>query len=193
VFLLAAMLIVPMWASRFAGIVSAQHAKMTGQPASSQQHANMTMTTASGQRMKHGDRKHMHVKNWALEPTGISGVFPLDPNTIPKFRNDLIRMPVFVPVGTKREPSTGRNLPLYEVTESAFQIPLLPPGFPTTLCYVYGGKVNLAGPGQPQNIVTAFSMPGPTFETQRDRRIFVHYINNLDGPHQFPVDPTIMA
>jgi hypothetical protein len=180
-FLLAAALTFPIWTSRFAKRVSAQHAKMA-------------MAATQGQQQTiHHDRKHMHMKNWALEPTGIPGVLPLDPNTIPKFRNQLIRLPTFVPVGTQREPSTGRNLPLYEVTEETVQIPLLPPGFPTTKSYAYGGKVNLAAPGQPANIQTAFSVPGPTFEAVRNQRIFVHYINDLDGDHMFPVDPTIMA
>jgi len=174
-----AALTAPAWTPWFAASVSAQHAKMA-------------MVSASGQKAHH-DRRHMHMKNWALEPTGIDGVFPLDPNSIPKFKNQLIRMPTFVPIGTKREPSTGRNLPLYEVTERAVQIPLLPSGFPTTKCYAYGGRVNLAAPGQQPNIVTAFSVPGPTFEATRNQRFFVHYINDIDGAHIFPVDPTIMA
>lgn len=172
--LFAATLILAMWISRFPKSVSAQM-------------PNMPM--AQGQQ----GRRHMHMKNWALEPTGIPGVFPLDPNTIPKFKNQLIRMPTFVPVGTKVEPSTGRILPLYEVTEETVQIPLLPPGFPTTKSYAYGGRVNLNAPGEPANIVTAFSVPGPTFEAVRNQRIFVHYINDLDGDHQLPVDPTIMG
>src|SRR5499427_6648980 len=179
VLILSAMLTVPLWTSRFSATVSAQQGKMG--------------MSAQGQQAKHRNSKHMHVKNWMLEPTGATGVLPLDPNTIPKFKNQLIRMPTFVPIGTKREPSTGRNLPLYEVTEETVQIPLLPQGFPTTKSYAYGGKVNLAGPGEQPNIATAFSVPGPTFEAVRNQRIFVHYINDLHGPHMFPVDPTIMA
>ncbi|HMG33215.1 MAG TPA: multicopper oxidase [Blastocatellia bacterium] len=175
VFFLSATIALP-WTVRFT--VAAQQGKM--------------MMSHSHQ-SNHRNSKHMHMKNWALEPTGIAGVTPLDPTTIPKFKNQLIRLPTFVPIGTKREPSTGRNLPLYEVIEQTVQIPLLPPGFPTTKSYAYGGKVNIAGPGQQQNIVTAFSVPGPTFEAVRNQRIFVHYINDLDGPHMFPVDPTIMA
>src|SRR5690349_19716719 len=115
VLFLCATLTLP-WTARFGTTVSAQHEKMA-------------MTSSSHQ--QHKGRKHMHMKNWALEPTGVAGVFPLDPNAIPKFRNQLIRMPTHVPIGTKREPSTGRNLPLYEVTQAQVQIPLLPPGFPT--------------------------------------------------------------
>lgn len=141
----------------------------------------------------HRDTPHMHVKNWMLQPTGIPGVQPLDPNTVPKFVNQLSRPPVFVPVGTKFDRSIGRDVPLYEVTENTVFQQILPPGFPKTKIYGYGGKVNTAKPGEPQQIDTVFSTPGPTFEARSNRRIFVHYINNLDGPHMFPVDPTIMA
>jgi spore coat protein A len=180
-FLCAAALTLPMWTSRFAKSVSAQH-------------ANMAKTTQSETQMSHRNRRHMHMKNWALEPTGVAGVFPLDPTTIPQFVNQLTKPPVHVPVGTRREPSTGRNLPLYEVTEKAIQAQLLPPGFPTTKVYAYGGVVNFSERGDPnQEVRTAFTMPGPTFEAVRNQRFFVHYRNQLDGALIFPNDPTIMA
>src|SRR6267142_4224770 len=107
-FMFAAALTLPMWISRFAKSVSAQH-------------GNMAMAPQSQQHTQHRDRRHMHMKNWALEPTGIPGVFSLDPTTIPKFVNELTKPPVHVPIGTRREPGTGNNLPLYEVTEKAIQ------------------------------------------------------------------------
>src|SRR5262249_1872838 len=118
--LFAAALTSPMWLSRSTTVISAPS-----------QH-------------QHRDSRHMHVKNWALEPTGIPGVFPLDPTTIPKFVNQLTKPPVHVPVGTRREPSTGRNLPLYVITAKAIQAQMLPPGFPTTKAYAYGGPVNFS-------------------------------------------------
>ncbi len=167
--LFAAALTSPMWLSRSTTVISAQS-----------QH-------------KHPGSRHMHMKNWALEPTGIPGVFPLDPRTIPKWVNQLTKPPVHVPVGTRREPSTGRNLPLYEVTEKTIQAQMLPPGFPTTKAYAYGGQVNFSESGQFPNIQTAFTAPGPTIEAVRNQRIFVHYRNELDGDLIFPVDPTIMG
>ena len=116
------------------------------------------------------DTPHMHVKNWMLQPTGIPGVQPLDPNTVPKFVNQLSRPPVFVPVGTKFDRSIGRDIPLYEVTENTVFQQILPPGFPKTKIYGYGGQVNTAKPGEPQKIDTVFSTPGPTFEATSNRR-----------------------
>lgn len=176
--LFAAALTLPMWTSRFAKKVSAQHA---GMPAA----------TTSQQQTKPMDRRHMHVKDWALEPTGIAGVFSLNPNTIPKFKQQLDKPPVHVPIGTKREPSTGKFLPLYEVTQVAGFGQVLPAGYPLTKVYGYGGLVNFAEAGQPPNIQTAFTTPGPTFEAVRNQRFFVHYVNQIDGDLILPVDPTI--
>ncbi len=135
----------------------------------------------------------MHVKNWMLQPTGSASVLPLDPSTVPKFVNQLTKLPVFVPVGTKFDTSLGRFVPLYDVTERAVYQQILPPGFPRTKVYAYGGLVNTAEAGQMPNLRIAFSTPGPTFEARSNHRIFVHYRNELEGPHMFPVDPTIMA
>ena len=50
-----------------------------------------TTVSAHTQHMTHRDRKHMHMKNWALEPTGINGVNPLDPASIPKYVTQLTK------------------------------------------------------------------------------------------------------
>src|SRR5712692_4776323 len=147
--------------------------------------ATSSVQTAPIVHHQHRDTPHMHVKNWMLQPTGISGVQPLDPNTVPKFVNQLSRPPVFVPTGSKFDPSTGRDIPLYEVVENTVFQQILPPGFPKTKIYGYGGRVNTAKPGEPQKIETVFLTPGPTFEARSNRRIFVHYVNNLSGPHMF--------
>jgi len=141
----------------------------------------------------HKDRPHMHVKNWMKQPNGLPGVPPLNPSTVPKFANQLTRPPVFVSTETKFDPTIGQRVPLYEVTENIIFQQILPLGFPKTKVYAYGGKVNTALPGRPNHLQTVFSTPGPTFEATANRRIFVHYVNNLGEPHMFPIDPTIMA
>ncbi|HZD94627.1 MAG TPA: hypothetical protein VE133_10265, partial [Candidatus Sulfotelmatobacter sp.] len=137
----------------------------------------------------------MHKPNWALQPTGSANtaVTPLDASTIPKFVNQLTRPATFVASGTKFDRQLGKNVPIYQVTENTIFQQVLPSGFPKTKMYAYGGSANVAAPGQPQNIQTVFSSPGPTFEVTKDQRIFVNYTNNLSGSHMFPVDPTIMA
>ena len=158
-----------------------------------------TQTTPSGL-MRKG--MSMHVPDWTKRPTGVAAtntggvqVVPLDPALVAqhKFENQLTRPATFVPIGSKFDPQLGKNVPLYQVTMDTVFQQILPPEFPRTKIYAYGGSANVAGPGQPQSIQTVFSTPGPTFEATSNQRIFVHYINDLDGPHMFPVDPTIMA
>ena len=154
-----------------------------------------TGVTAQSQHTTHRDRKHMHMKNWLLEPTGIAGVTPVDPASIPKYVTQLTKPPVHVAVGTQTDPESGKKIPRYEVTAKVIQAQLLPDGYPTTKAYAYGGLVNFNPTGQrpDEDIRTAFTMPGPTFEAVRDQRFFVHYINQLDGDLIFPNDPTIMG
>ena len=90
----------------------------------------------------------MHMKNWLLEPTGIAGVTPMDPGTIPKYVTELTKPPIHVAVGTQTDPETGKKIPLYEVTAKEIQAQLLPAGFPTTKVYAYGGLVNFNPTGQ---------------------------------------------
>ena len=125
----------------------------------------------------HHDRRHMHMRNWLLEPTGKPGVSPLDPHQIPKFASDLTKPPVFVP------DNSGRPVPHYTVAYKSIRQQLLPRGFPSTEVFAYGGLTDVG---------TTFSTPGPTFEAIRGQHIRVHFVNQLDGDHLFPVDPTIM-
>jgi FtsP/CotA-like multicopper oxidase with cupredoxin domain len=147
--------------------------------------ANAVAKTSPMQAMQH-DRRHMHMRNWALEPTGKPGVSPLDPNTIPKYVNELTKPPVFVADGV------SRGTPHYTVVYKAIHQQLLPRGFPSTEVYAYGGLTNSAEVGQRPAIGLTFSTPGPTFEAVRDQHVRVHFVNQIDGGHIFPVDPTIM-
>src|SRR5215831_6924586 len=96
------------------------------------------------------DRRHMHMRNWALEPTGIPGVSPLDPTTIPKFVSELTKPPVFVPDDLEQ------RTPHYTVTYKAIRQQLLPPGFPSTQVYAYGGVANFSEPDERPEIRTTF-------------------------------------
>jgi FtsP/CotA-like multicopper oxidase with cupredoxin domain len=139
--------------------------------------------------------KTMKMRPWATMPTGVANtnVQPLDPNTVPKFVNQLTRPATFAPIGTQFDRQLGKNVPLYQVTMVQTTQQILPPGFPKTPIFAYSGQANVAAPGQPQNIQNVASSPGPTFEATANQRLFVHYINELEGPHMFPVDPTIHA
>src|SRR5437764_7895371 len=85
--------------------------------------AAQTAQSKSATHMRKG--MSMHVPDWSKMPTGVATtntstttVTPLDPNTIPKFVNQLTRPATFVPSGTKFDRQLGRDIPLYQVTEN---------------------------------------------------------------------------
>lgn len=114
---------------------------------------------------------------------------PLDPKTIPKFVNQLVVPPVYEPT-VVRDIDTNRVISHdYCVTISQFSQQLLPPEFPETTVWGYGGKVRNPETG---DILPDFkSTPGPTFEAIRHVPINVQWINNLVEPNPLAVDPTI--
>jgi spore coat protein A, manganese oxidase len=113
---------------------------------------------------------------------------PLNPYNIPKYINQLTILPVFKPIILK-DPSTGHFIGHgYRVHINALYQQYLPPGFPKTKVWGFGGMVETPG------IQRSFyyqSGPGPTFETIRGIPAYVNWINELTGPHILPVDPTL--
>lgn len=108
----------------------------------------------------------------------------LDPQLIPKFVNQLVKPPVYCPVSSGSEDDTR----LYVVDISEFKQQILPPGFPETTVWGYGGTVLDEETCQARYFQNA---PGATFEAVRNMPIRVKWINKLNGPHLFPVDPTL--
>lgn len=118
----------------------------------------------------------------------------LDPKTIPKYVNQLIVPPVYVPdtVG----PDT------YTVTMSTSRQQILPTG--TVLMagadgktYVWGYQANAvvrgATLGVPDGTYLAsfIHSPSGTFEATRGTPTIVKWINNINDPQPFAVDPTL--
>ncbi len=115
-------------------------------------------------------------------------VQPLDPKRIPKYVNQLVIPPVYMPT-VLRQPMTGQVIGhAYTIDASEFQQQILPPGFGTTKVFGYGGMIQDPHTGR---AVYYRSAPGPTFEAIRGIPVHVQWINNITGPHFLPVDPTI--
>ncbi len=113
----------------------------------------------------------------------------LDPTTIPKYVNELTGAPpVYVPtvVTDARGNVVSHD---YVVTMSAFYEQILPAGYPMTPVLGYGGIAKDAVTGEPLDFVR--NAPGPTFEAVRGIPINVKWVNNVDTPNMFPVDPTL--
>lgn len=114
---------------------------------------------------------------------------PLDPKNIPKFVNQLVVPPIYVPTVIKDPITCKIKSHDYRVTISQFTQQILPVGFRKTTVWGYGGKVRDPETGA---IIPDFkSTPGPTFETKRHIPINVQWINNLTEPNPLAVDPTI--
>ncbi|HWJ03965.1 MAG TPA: copper oxidase, partial [Verrucomicrobiae bacterium] len=111
---------------------------------------------------------------------------PLDPRFIPKFVNPLVVPPVYEPDIVKSEDGNVRSHD-YTVTMSEFCQQILPPEFPATTVWGYGGRVRDFQTGE---IVPDFQhTPGATFEAVRGIPINVKWMNLLTEPHALPVDP----
>ncbi|MCW4054339.1 MAG: hypothetical protein NWE84_05395, partial [Candidatus Bathyarchaeota archaeon] len=105
---------------------------------------------------------------------------PLDPLTIPKFVNQLTSPP---PVYEQAAP----NEYSIDMVENMQQV--LPPGFPMTKVWGYGGLAKDAVTGAPLGYVA--NSPGPTFEATKGIPIRVTWNNLITTPLQFAVDPTL--
>jgi len=114
---------------------------------------------------------------------------PLDPNTIPKYLNQLVVPPVFEPTVVKNKHTSKVKSHNYRVTISQFTQQILPEGFPETTVWGYGSKVR--NPETGEIIPDYRSAPGPTFEAIRHIPGNVQWINNLTEPYSLAVDPTI--
>jgi spore coat protein A, manganese oxidase len=127
----------------------------------------------------------------------------LDPNTIPKFVNQFVRLPTYKP--TVIRDSNGKVVRKdFNVTMAKFQDQQLPPPFPRTLLFGYGGQVKV-GTNCPiteeteakviaaGNCASEFmrNSPGPTFEQTRLIPARINFDNQLLGEHPLPVDPTL--
>ncbi len=121
----------------------------------------------------------------------------LDPTTIPKYTNQLTSPPpVYVPKMIPNPNGPGVAA-YYEITmdESMQQIlPTVdengdPTGFGQTAVWGYGGQARDALTGKPLGFI--LNSPGPSFEAIRGRPTIVKWINEIDTPHLFVVDPTL--
>jgi len=135
----------------------------------------------------------------AITMPGYAAVPPggtLNPLLIPKFVNQLVIPPVYVPDAVAINTTTGKVIgEHYTVDMSEFYEQILPPfdinglSLPMTKVWGYGGLAKNATTGLPMGYFH-FS-PGPTFNATMGVHINVTWINNINVFHSFPVDPTL--
>ncbi len=120
----------------------------------------------------------------------------LDPNSIPKFVDQLIIPPVYVPHYTF-DWSTKKMVQEYKVDMTEFYEQILPTtdangnptGYGPTKVWGYGG--NAKDPFTGQYLGYFRFSPGATFEAKKGLPVRVTWINKITTPSLFPVDPTL--
>jgi hypothetical protein len=106
-------------------------------------------------------------------------------SAIPRFATQMPRLPTFVPTLVKN--AQGQVIRKEFLARIAkFTQQQLPPGFPATLLFGYGGNVRENG-----QVVFRRTSPGPTFEQTRLIPDITRWRNDIAGPHPLPVDPTL--
>lgn len=119
-------------------------------------------------------------------------VTKLDPTTIPKYKTQLGKPPVYKSLsslcGKKKDMKHPPKEDFYYVDISSFKQQLLPKKFPKTRVWGYGGLITDPKKGK---IKYYRGYPGPTFEAVRGIPTKVKWINLLKGKHLFAVDPTL--
>lgn len=123
----------------------------------------------------------------------LKTVTPLDPLTIPKYINQLVKPPVYKPYVMKyyekKEGKCYKGIKHhYRIDMAETYQQMLPPGLPKTKVYGYGGFVVDPRTGRTRYSLSA---PGATFEARRGIPIEVKWVNKLKGKHMFAVDPTL--
>lgn len=113
----------------------------------------------------------------------------LDPLTIPKFVNQLTGAPPVYVGKLVRNPNGSGFAMQYTVTMDESMQQILPPGYPKTAVWGYGGQAKDAVTGKSLGYV--LNSPGPTFEAIRGLPTVVKWVNNINTPYMFPVDPTL--
>ena len=118
----------------------------------------------------------------------------LDPKTIPKYVNQLIVPPVYVPDSSSPD--------RYTITMATSRQKILPTGTPLTLgvdgkTNVWGYQGNAIVRGATLGIPAGTSLPNfinspsSTFEVVRGTPTIVKWVNNIGGAQPFAVDPTL--
>jgi FtsP/CotA-like multicopper oxidase with cupredoxin domain len=119
--------------------------------------------------------------------------------SIPRFQTQLPRFFTYAPTLTRNAQGQVTRKE-FTVRMAKFNDQQLPPGFPSTQLFGYGGNVfvrfDANGQAQPAleqtgPVLFQRTSPGPKFEQSRNVPDLTHYRNELAGDHPLAVDPTL--
>jgi spore coat protein A len=112
----------------------------------------------------------------APPPQAPAAPLLLDPTTIPKWVNQINGAPPMY------EPEVVNGVEEYTIEMTRSKQQVLPPSYPKTTVWGYGGMTNLG---------YVVNSPGPTFEATRNVPVKVTWVNNIRSQHLYTVDPTL--
>jgi FtsP/CotA-like multicopper oxidase with cupredoxin domain len=116
-------------------------------------------------------------------------VSTLDATKIPKYKNQLVIPPTYIPNVIKDPYNKGITSHNYVIFVSQFKQQLLPYGFPQTTVFGYGG--NVIDKNTNRTINNFRNAPGATFDTISGLPVNIQWINTIKNFNPLPVDPTI--
>jgi FtsP/CotA-like multicopper oxidase with cupredoxin domain len=119
---------------------------------------------------------------------GAADQEPLDPTTIPKYAHELAIPRVFAP-SVVRDSRGNVVRHDYNVSTNAIRAQMLPPGFPRTTQWGFGGRALVPGSNRTELVATS---PGPVFENTRGIPSRVRWTDRITRPHFLAVDPLLM-
>lgn len=109
----------------------------------------------------------------------------LNPSSIPKFKNKLEKLPVFVPSLFKSKDKINYH---YSIDACEFYQQMLPEGFNKTKVWGFAG---LCKDEKNKNIKYIKHSPGPTFEVDRNVNANIQWNNKILGEYMFKIDKTL--
>lgn len=109
----------------------------------------------------------------------------LESSSIPKYKNTINKLPVFIPSIFKRE---NKIIYDYSVDICEFYQQILPEGYNKTRIWGYGGYCKADNKEKREYIK---HYPGPTFEMERYIQAGVKWNNRINGSYLMAVDPTL--
>lgn len=110
----------------------------------------------------------------------------LNPSFIPKFKNELEKLPIFAPSVFKKEDKINHH---YSIDACEFYQQMLPEGFNKTKVWGFAG---LCKDEKNKKIKYVKHSPGPTFEVDRNINTNVQWNNKILGEYMFKIDKTLV-
>lgn len=110
----------------------------------------------------------------------------LNPSSIPKFQNQLEKLPVFVPYFFKREDEINNY---YNIDACEFYQQMLPNNFNKTKVWGFAG---FCKDEKNKKIKYIKHSPGPTFEVEENSNTNIQWNNKILGQYMFKIDKTIV-